>query len=145
MSSKRCNSLLSLGQGGQQVVTQIIRGQAVSTAIPGAGPVATVSGQAAASPTAVGHTQPGTTRTQGQGQVKLTLAQLGQLIQVSEESVARITIARGCQCALQFYTTHLTNLVLGQEKVHGFVEIRREMFVFVVYFLGFNKVLSNKK
>lgn len=80
-----------LGQGGQQVVTQIIRSQAVSTAIPGAGPVATVSGQGAANPTAAGQTQPGTPRIQGQGQVKLTLAQLGQLIQVSEESIACFT------------------------------------------------------
>lgn len=139
MSSKHCNTLLSLGQGGQQVVTQIIRGQAVSTAIPGASPVATVSGQGAASPTAVGQTQPGTTRAQGQGQVKLTLAQLGQLIQVSEESVACITIPQGCQHPHQFYTVHLADSALGQEKVNGFVKIRREVLIFVVYFLGFNK------
>uniref|UniRef100_A0A671U9L0 Bromodomain PHD finger transcription factor n=1 Tax=Sparus aurata TaxID=8175 RepID=A0A671U9L0_SPAAU len=69
------------GQGGQQVVTQIIRGQAVSTAISGASPVATVTGQGAASPTAAGQTPPGTPRSQGQGQVKLTLAQLTQLTQ----------------------------------------------------------------
>lgn len=120
MSIKHCNPLLSLGQGGQQVVTQIIRGQAVSTAIAGASPVATVSGQCAASPTAVGQAQPGTTRAQGQGQVKLTLAQLGQLIQVSEESVARITIPQRRHCALQFDTMHLTDLAL-----------LREVFVFV--------------
>lgn len=76
------------GQGGQQVVTQIIRGQAVSTPISGASPVATVTGQGAASPTAAGQaagqTPPGTPRAQGQGQVKLTLAQLTQLTQVSE-------------------------------------------------------------
>lgn len=72
------------GQGGQQVVTQIIRGQAVSTAISGANTVATVTGQGAASPTTAGQTPPGTPRTQGQGQVKLTLAQLSQLTQVSE-------------------------------------------------------------
>lgn len=71
------------------MVTQIIRGQAVSTAIPGTSPVATVSGQGAASPTAAGQTQPGTPRAPGQGQVKLTLAQLGQLIQVSEESISQ--------------------------------------------------------
>lgn len=80
------------GQGGQQVVTQIIRGQAVSTAISGASPVATVTGQGAASPTAAGQaagqTPPGTPRAQGQGQVKLTLAQLTQLTQVSESSCA---------------------------------------------------------
>lgn len=79
------------GQGGQQVVTQIIRGQAVSTAISGASPVATVTGQGAASPTpagqAAGQTPPGTPRAQGQGQVKLTLAQLTQLTQVSEETL----------------------------------------------------------
>lgn len=78
------------GQGGQQVVTQIIRGQAVSTAISGASPVATVTGQGAASPTpagqAAGQTPPGTLRAPGQGQVKLTLAQLTQLTQVSVET-----------------------------------------------------------
>uniref|UniRef100_A0A8D3E6D3 Bromodomain PHD finger transcription factor n=1 Tax=Scophthalmus maximus TaxID=52904 RepID=A0A8D3E6D3_SCOMX len=67
------------GQGGQQVVTQIIRGQAVSTAISGASPVATVTGQGAAS--SAGQTPPGTPRAQGQGQVKLTMAQLTQLTQ----------------------------------------------------------------
>ncbi len=76
------------GQGGQQVVTQIIRGQAVSTAISGASPVATVTGQGATNPTtagqATGQTPSGTPRAQGQGQVKLTLAQLTQLTQVSE-------------------------------------------------------------
>lgn len=75
------------GQGGQQVVTQIIRGQAVSTAITGASPVTSVSGQgspATAGQTA-GQTPAGTPRAQqGQGQVKLTLAQLTQLTQVSE-------------------------------------------------------------
>lgn len=73
------------GQGGQQVVTQIIRGQTVSTAISGASPVATVAGQGPASPTSgqtAGQTPPGTPRTQGQGQVKLSLAQLTQLTQV---------------------------------------------------------------
>uniref|UniRef100_A0A8D3CI40 Bromodomain PHD finger transcription factor n=1 Tax=Scophthalmus maximus TaxID=52904 RepID=A0A8D3CI40_SCOMX len=65
--------------GGQQVVTQIIRGQAVSTAISGASPVATVTGQGAAS--SAGQTPPGTPRAQGQGQVKLTMAQLTQLTQ----------------------------------------------------------------
>uniref|UniRef100_G3Q3M1 Bromodomain PHD finger transcription factor n=1 Tax=Gasterosteus aculeatus TaxID=69293 RepID=G3Q3M1_GASAC len=73
------------GQGGQQVVTQIIRGQAVSTALSGASPVATVTGQGATNATlsgqAAGQTPPGTPRAQGQGQVKLTLAQLTQLTQ----------------------------------------------------------------
>lgn len=76
------------GQGGQQVVTQIIRGQAVSMAISGASPVATVTGQGASSPTtagkASGQTPAGAPRAQGQGQVKLTLAQLTQLAQVGE-------------------------------------------------------------
>ncbi|XP_071382070.1 nucleosome-remodeling factor subunit BPTF-like, partial [Centroberyx affinis] len=72
--------------GGQQVVTQIIRGQAVSTAISGASPVTAVTGQGAASPATPGQTPgqtpPGTPRTQqGQSQVKLTLAQLTQLTQ----------------------------------------------------------------
>lgn len=58
------------GQGGQQVVTQILRGQAVSTA-GGASPVAGA----------------GAPRLQGQGQVKLTVAQLGQLAQVSQALV----------------------------------------------------------
>lgn len=52
------------GQGGQQVVTQILRGQAAS---PAAGA--------------------GAPRLQGQGQVKLTVAQLGQLTQVSQSLV----------------------------------------------------------
>lgn len=64
-------------------MTQIIRGQTVSTAISGASPIATVTGQGVASPTAAGQTPPGTPRAQGQGQVKLTLAQLSQLAQVS--------------------------------------------------------------
>lgn len=50
------------GQGGQQVVTQILRGQAASPAA-------------------------GAPRLQGQGQVKLTVAQLGQLTQVSQSLV----------------------------------------------------------
>lgn len=65
-------------------MTQIIRGQAVSTAISGANTVATVTGQGAASPTTSGQTPAGTPRAQGQGQVKLTLAQLSQLTQVRE-------------------------------------------------------------
>lgn len=76
------------GQAGQQVVTQIIRGQAVSTAISGASPVTTVAGQRVGSaPKTPG--QPITAQTpqqrvqQGQGQVKLTLAQLTQLTQVT--------------------------------------------------------------
>uniref|UniRef100_A0A674D3J6 Nucleosome-remodeling factor subunit BPTF-like n=1 Tax=Salmo trutta TaxID=8032 RepID=A0A674D3J6_SALTR len=72
------------GQAGQQVVTQIIRGQAVSAAISGASPVTTVAGQRVGSaPKTPG--QPITAQTPQQrvqqGQVKLTLAQLTQLTQ----------------------------------------------------------------
>ncbi|MEQ2212181.1 hypothetical protein XENOCAPTIV_026858, partial [Xenoophorus captivus] len=76
------------GQGGQQVVTQIIRGQPVSTGISAASPVTTVTGQGVASPNAAGQaavqTPPCTPRAQGQSQVKLTMAQLTQLTQVCE-------------------------------------------------------------
>uniref|UniRef100_A0A674BI36 Nucleosome-remodeling factor subunit BPTF-like n=1 Tax=Salmo trutta TaxID=8032 RepID=A0A674BI36_SALTR len=78
--------MVQQGQAGQQVVTQIIRGQAVSTAISSASPVTTVAGQRVGSaPKTPG--QPNTAQTpqqraqQGQGQVKLTLAQLTQLTQ----------------------------------------------------------------
>lgn len=64
------------GQGGQQVVTQIIRGQAVSTA-GGASPAAGA----------------GAPRLQGQGQVKLTVAQLGQLTQVSQSLMTHKLLA----------------------------------------------------
>jgi len=75
------------GHSGQQVVTQIIRGQAVSTALSGTSPVATVTGQgvATAAGQAVGQMPLGVPRVPGQGQVKLTLAQLTQLTQVSEK------------------------------------------------------------
>uniref|UniRef100_A0A6Q2XZS1 Bromodomain PHD finger transcription factor n=1 Tax=Esox lucius TaxID=8010 RepID=A0A6Q2XZS1_ESOLU len=68
----------------QQVVTQIIRGQPVSTAISGASPVTSVAGQRVGSaPNTPG--QPATAQTPQQraqqGQVKLTLAQLTQLTQ----------------------------------------------------------------
>uniref|UniRef100_A0AAZ3PFU5 Bromodomain PHD finger transcription factor n=1 Tax=Oncorhynchus tshawytscha TaxID=74940 RepID=A0AAZ3PFU5_ONCTS len=76
--------MVQQGQAGQQVVTQIIRGQAVSTAISGASPVTTVAGQRVGSaPKTPG--QPNTAQTPQQraqqGQVKLTLAQLTQLTQ----------------------------------------------------------------
>uniref|UniRef100_A0A8C7T5X3 Bromodomain PHD finger transcription factor n=1 Tax=Oncorhynchus mykiss TaxID=8022 RepID=A0A8C7T5X3_ONCMY len=75
--------MVQQGQAGQQVVTQIIRGQAVSTAISGASPVTTVAGQRMGSaPKTPG--QPNTAQTPQrvhQGQVKLTLAQLTQLTQ----------------------------------------------------------------
>uniref|UniRef100_A0A669ESW6 Bromodomain PHD finger transcription factor n=1 Tax=Oreochromis niloticus TaxID=8128 RepID=A0A669ESW6_ORENI len=99
------------GQGGQQVVTQIIRGQAVSTAISAASPVATVTGQGVASPNtagqAAGQTPPGTPRAQGQGQVKLTLAQLTQLTQAG---------AGGTQQAL-------TVMVQGQGQTTGQLQV----------------------
>lgn len=76
------------GQGGQQVVTQIIRGQPVSTAISAASPVTAGTCQGVASPNAAGQavvqTPPGTPRPPGQGQVKLTMAQLTQLTQVGD-------------------------------------------------------------
>uniref|UniRef100_A0A8C7GKW4 Bromodomain PHD finger transcription factor n=1 Tax=Oncorhynchus kisutch TaxID=8019 RepID=A0A8C7GKW4_ONCKI len=78
--------MVQQGQAGQQVVTQIIRGQAVSTAISGASPVTTVAGQRMGSaPKTPG--QPNTAQTPQrvhQGQVKLTLAQLTQLTQQSQ-------------------------------------------------------------
>uniref|UniRef100_A0A672IHW0 Bromodomain PHD finger transcription factor n=1 Tax=Salarias fasciatus TaxID=181472 RepID=A0A672IHW0_SALFA len=87
------------GQGGQQVVTQIIRGQAVSTAISAASPVATVTGQGVAAAStagqAAGQTPPGTPRAPGQGQVKLTLAQLTQLTQVCEGEQALTVMVQG--------------------------------------------------
>jgi len=70
------------GQGGQQLVTQIIRGQTVTTTAGGASPGTTVTGQRLASPAAPGQTAAGTPRPQ-QGQFKLTLTQLSQLAQVS--------------------------------------------------------------
>ncbi|XP_069386788.1 nucleosome-remodeling factor subunit BPTF isoform X8 [Paralichthys olivaceus] len=109
------------GQGGQQVVTQIIRGQAVSTAISGASPVATVTGQGATSPAtlgqAAGQTTPGTPRAQGQGQVKLTLAQLTQLTQKQQASgVDRQAGVGGTQQAL-------TVMVQGQGQTTGQLQV----------------------
>uniref|UniRef100_A0A3B5M8L7 Bromodomain PHD finger transcription factor n=1 Tax=Xiphophorus couchianus TaxID=32473 RepID=A0A3B5M8L7_9TELE len=79
--------VLQQGNGGQQVVTQIIRGQPVSTAISAAGAVTAVTGQGVTGPgaagQAAGQTPPGTPRAPGQGQVKLTMAQLTQLTQVT--------------------------------------------------------------
>ncbi|KAF3852332.1 hypothetical protein F7725_005687 [Dissostichus mawsoni] len=100
------------GQSGQQVVTQIIRGQAVSTAISGASPVATVTGQGAGSPT----TAAGTPR--AQGQVKLTLAQLTQLTQKQQASSAvdRQAGVGGTQQAL-------TVMVQGQGQTTGQLQI----------------------
>uniref|UniRef100_A0A8C5GMS8 Nucleosome-remodeling factor subunit BPTF-like n=1 Tax=Gouania willdenowi TaxID=441366 RepID=A0A8C5GMS8_GOUWI len=98
-------------QGGHQVVTQIIRGQAVSTSISAASPVATVTGQGGASPNAAGQTAgqtpPGTPRAPGQGQVKLTMAQLAQLTQAG---------VGGAQQAL-------TVMVQGQGQTTGQLQI----------------------
>ncbi|XP_062243495.1 nucleosome-remodeling factor subunit BPTF-like isoform X5 [Platichthys flesus] len=105
------------GQGGQQVVTQIIRGQAVSTAISGASPVATVTGQGA-SPATLGQAAPGTPRAQGQGQVKLTLAQLTQLTQKQQATsgVDRQAGVGGTQQAL-------TVMVQGQGQTTGQLQV----------------------
>uniref|UniRef100_A0AAQ4NPJ3 Bromodomain PHD finger transcription factor n=1 Tax=Gasterosteus aculeatus aculeatus TaxID=481459 RepID=A0AAQ4NPJ3_GASAC len=110
------------GQGGQQVVTQIIRGQAVSTALSGASPVATVTGQGATNATlsgqAAGQTPPGTPRAQGQGQVKLTLAQLTQLTQKQQagSGVDRQAGVGGTQPAL-------TVMVQGQGQTTGQLQV----------------------
>ena len=66
---------LSLGHSGQQVVTQIIRGQAVTTTVASPAP----TGQRLAGPLGLGQTA--IPRPQ-QGQFKLTLTQLSQLTQV---------------------------------------------------------------
>ncbi|MEQ2180887.1 hypothetical protein GOODEAATRI_005912 [Goodea atripinnis] len=84
------------GQGGQQVVTQIIRGQPVSTGISAASPVTTVTGQGVASPNAAGQaavqTPPCTPRAQGQSQVKLTMAQLTQLTQGQGQTTGQLQV-----------------------------------------------------
>ncbi|KAM8880253.1 nucleosome-remodeling factor subunit BPTF-like isoform 8-T9 [Spinachia spinachia] len=109
------------GQGGQQVVTQIIRGQAVSTALSGASPVATVTGQGATNATSgqgAGQTPPGTPRAHGQGQVKLTLAQLTQLTQKQQagSGVDRQAGVGGTQPAL-------TVMVQGQGQTTGQLQV----------------------
>ncbi|XP_022061131.2 nucleosome-remodeling factor subunit BPTF isoform X4 [Acanthochromis polyacanthus] len=114
--------MVQQGQGGQQVVTQIIRGQAVSTAVSAASPVATVTGQGVASPNAAGQaagqTPPGTPRAQGQGQVKLTLAQLTQLTQKQQagSAVDRQAGVGGTQQAL-------TVMVQGQGQTTGQLQV----------------------
>lgn len=81
-------------QGGQQVVTQIIQGQAVSTPMSGASPVATVTGQGMSSPStaeqAASQIAASAPRVQGQNQVKLTLAQLTHLTQVGKHTRALV-------------------------------------------------------
>ncbi|XP_061578241.1 nucleosome-remodeling factor subunit BPTF-like isoform X2 [Cololabis saira] len=114
--------MVQQGQGGQQVVTQIIRGQAVSTAIPAASPVTTVTGQGVSSPNAggqtAGQTPTGTPRPQGQGQVKLTMAQLTQLTQKQQagSSVDRQTGVGGAQQAV-------TVMVQGQGQTTGQLQV----------------------
>ncbi|XP_055753765.1 nucleosome-remodeling factor subunit BPTF-like isoform X6 [Salvelinus fontinalis] len=87
----------------QQVVTQIIRGQPVSTAVSSASPVQTSAGQrmlgAAPSPrpvTPASGQSPSTSTPQGgrpqQGQVKLTLAQLTQLTQGAQGGNQGLTV-----------------------------------------------------
>uniref|UniRef100_A0A1A8UXB7 Bromodomain PHD finger transcription factor n=1 Tax=Nothobranchius furzeri TaxID=105023 RepID=A0A1A8UXB7_NOTFU len=110
--------MVQQGQGGQQVVTQIIRGQPVSTAISAASPVTTATSQGVSSPTAAGQTPPGTPRTPGQGQVKLTMAQLTQLTQKQQAGVAsdRQTGVGGSQQAL-------TVMVQGQGQTTGQLQL----------------------
>lgn len=126
-------------------MTQIIRGQAVSTAISGASPIATVGGQGAASPAAVGQTQPGTTRAQGQGQVKLTLAQLGQLIQVSEELVACSTIPQGWM-SVSSSALHkaLGRLGIKTGKAQWGFENQKGNVHISSFLLGFNKSIAKE-
>uniref|UniRef100_A0A8C7GQI2 Bromodomain PHD finger transcription factor n=1 Tax=Oncorhynchus kisutch TaxID=8019 RepID=A0A8C7GQI2_ONCKI len=94
---------LMMQQGQQQVVTQIIRGQPVSTAVSSASPVQTSAGQrmlgAAPSPrpvTPATGQSPSPSTPQGgrpqQGQVKLTLAQLTQLTQGAQGGNQGLTV-----------------------------------------------------
>ncbi|XP_064843918.1 nucleosome-remodeling factor subunit BPTF [Oncorhynchus masou masou] len=94
---------LMMQQGQQQVVTQIIRGQPVSTAVSSASPVQTSAGQrmlgAAPSPrpvTPATGQAPSPSTPQGgrpqQGQVKLTLAQLTQLTQGAQGGNQGLTV-----------------------------------------------------
>uniref|UniRef100_A0A1A8F3K0 Bromodomain PHD finger transcription factor n=1 Tax=Nothobranchius korthausae TaxID=1143690 RepID=A0A1A8F3K0_9TELE len=110
--------MVQQGQGGQQVVTQIIRGQPVSTAISAASPVTTATSQGVSSPNAAGQTPPGTPRTPGQGQVKLTMAQLTQLTQKQQAGVAsdRQAGVGGSQPAL-------TVMVQGQGQTTGQLQL----------------------
>ncbi|XP_055083556.1 nucleosome-remodeling factor subunit BPTF-like isoform X3 [Periophthalmus magnuspinnatus] len=107
------------GQGGQQVVTQIIRGQAVSTAVSGVSAVATVAGQGPASPTSgqtAGQTPPGTPR--AQGPVKLSLAQLAQLTQKQQQPGAGVERQAGVGG-----TQPLTVMVQGQGQTTGQLQV----------------------
>ncbi|XP_013855113.1 nucleosome-remodeling factor subunit BPTF [Austrofundulus limnaeus] len=108
------------GQGGQQVVTQIIRGQPVSTTISAASSVTTGTGQGVASPNAGGQaasqTPPSTPRTPGQGQVKLTMAQLAQLTQKQQAGSDRLTGVGGSAQAL-------TVMVQGQGQTTGQLQL----------------------
>ncbi|XP_028330595.1 nucleosome-remodeling factor subunit BPTF-like isoform X2 [Gouania willdenowi] len=114
--------MVQQGQGGHQVVTQIIRGQAVSTSISAASPVATVTGQGGASPNAAGQTAgqtpPGTPRAPGQGQVKLTMAQLAQLTQ-KQQALSGVDRQAGVGGAQQA----LTVMVQGQGQTTGQLQI----------------------
>ncbi|XP_064842659.1 nucleosome-remodeling factor subunit BPTF-like isoform X6 [Oncorhynchus masou masou] len=94
---------LMMQQGQQQVVTQIIRGQPVSTAVSSASPVQTSAGQRmlGAAPSARPVTpapgqSPSPSTPQGsrpqQGQVKLTLAQLTQLTQGAQGGNQGLTV-----------------------------------------------------
>ncbi|KAJ8002115.1 hypothetical protein DPEC_G00176460 [Dallia pectoralis] len=109
--------MMQQGQTGQQVVTQIIRGQPVSTAVSGASPVTSVAGQRAGSaPNTPG--QPATAQTPQQraqqGQVKLTLAQLTQLTQ-KQQSQAVERPGGGAQ--------GLTVMIQGQGQATGQLQV----------------------
>uniref|UniRef100_A0A4W5MX63 Bromodomain PHD finger transcription factor n=1 Tax=Hucho hucho TaxID=62062 RepID=A0A4W5MX63_9TELE len=109
--------MVQQGQAGQQVVTQIIRGQAVSTAISGASPVTTVAGQRVGSaPKTPGQPNAAQTPQQRaqQGQVKLTLAQLTQLTQ-KQQSQAVERPGGGAQ--------GLTVMIQGQGQATGQLQV----------------------
>lgn len=129
-----------LGQGGQQVVTQIIRGQAVSTGISATNPVSTVTGQGVASPNtagqAAGQTPPGTPRAQSQGQVKLSLAQFTQLTQVCEGDSMKMCVCVGLhlwQMTLKTYPSPAKTKLRLQKAEHFLLETKAQNRNFFSY------------
>ncbi|XP_061888710.1 nucleosome-remodeling factor subunit BPTF-like [Entelurus aequoreus] len=96
-------------QQGQQVVTQILQGQAVSPSVTGASPVATVTGQVAASPTTTS------------GQVKLTLSQLAQLTQSSQKQQAGSGVDR--QPGVGGTHQAVTLMIHGQGQTTGQLQV----------------------
>ncbi|KAJ3614943.1 hypothetical protein NHX12_018512 [Muraenolepis orangiensis] len=101
------------GQGGQQVVTQIIRGQTVTTTV--ATPGTAVTGQRLACPAAPGQTAVGAPRPQ-QGQFKLTLTQLSQLTQKQGAERPAGGAVGGAQQSL-------TVMVQGQGQTAGQLQV----------------------